>query len=138
MGPRRRDEAVGWERRSRTSTTGSRAPRPTIRRSPNPRAVYDGPFGAVKKTAALEPVAQTRIEAVAQAVAHDVDRQHRRGQENPREEDVVGEDAEERAPLGHDIAPGRRLRRDSDPQEGQDGLDHDGRGADESRLDDDR
>src|SRR6266436_6859788 len=116
MGPRRRDEAIGWERRSRTSTTGSRAPRPTIRRSPNLRAVYDGPFGAVKKRAGSEPVAQTRIEAVAQAVAHDVDREHRRRQEDAREENVMREDAEEGAPLSHDVAPGRRLRRNPDPE----------------------
>ena len=38
----------------------------------------------------------------------------------PGIEDVVGIDAEERAALGHDVAPGRRLRRDADAEEGQD------------------
>src|SRR6266540_1610374 len=33
------DKSNGWERRTRTSTTGSRAPRPTIRRSPSVPAI---------------------------------------------------------------------------------------------------
>src|SRR5262249_28471453 len=39
MGPPGETNACGWERRTRTSTTGSRAPRPTIRRSPNVVAI---------------------------------------------------------------------------------------------------
>ena len=39
MGPPGEPNACGWERRTRTSTTGSRAPRPTIRRSPNVVAI---------------------------------------------------------------------------------------------------
>src|SRR5215468_6865680 len=63
---------------------------------PSPRAVYDGVFGTVKATALSEAVVKPWIEAVAQAVAHDVHGKHRRRQENAGEEDVVGEDAEER------------------------------------------
>src|SRR6185369_4078852 len=66
-------------------------------------------------------LAHLRIERVAQAVAHDVDRQHREGQEDSGVEDVVREYAEQRAALGHDVAPARDLRRDADAQEGKRG-----------------
>src|SRR5438093_8639249 len=39
MGPPGGTKTTGWERRTRTSTTGSRAPRPTIRRSPSVPAI---------------------------------------------------------------------------------------------------
>ena len=49
---------------------------------------------------------------------------------------LCGIDAEQRAALGHDVAPGRRLRRNADAEEGQDRLDQDGGGADEGALHD--
>ncbi len=61
------------------------------------------------------PLGEARVERVAQAVAQHVDGQHRQRQAHARIEDVVGIDAEQRAPLGHDVAPGRRLRRYADP-----------------------
>src|SRR5262245_17288257 len=66
---------------------------------------------------ASEPLAEARVEHVAQAVAEHVDREHGRGQEDAGEQDVVREDAEERAALGHDVAPRGRLGRDADAKE---------------------
>src|SRR5262245_21988325 len=51
MGPPGGTDAIGWERRTRTSTTGSRAPRPTIRRSPNASAIVSVDLRGVKATA---------------------------------------------------------------------------------------
>src|SRR5262249_25711857 len=48
MGPPGGTGNYGWERRTRTSTTGSRAPRPTIRRSPSDSAIVRGGSGSVK------------------------------------------------------------------------------------------
>src|SRR5262245_55426362 len=58
-------------------------------------------------------LAHLGIERVAQPVAHDVDRQHGQREEDAGIEDVVREHAEQRAALGHDVAPARRLRRDA-------------------------
>ena len=61
-----------------------------------------------------------------------------KGEEDAGIEDVVRIDAEEGAALGHDVAPGRRLRRDADAEERQDSLDQDGGGANEGALHDQR
>src|SRR5262245_8717320 len=68
-------------------------------------------------------LAHLGIERIPQPVAHDVDGEHRDGEEDGGIEDVVREHAEQRAALGHDVAPARDLRRDADAQERQRGLD---------------
>ena len=79
-----------------------------------------------------------RVERVAQPVAEHVHRQHRHGQERGRVQDVVRQDLEHAAALGHDVAPGGRFRRDAHAQEGQRGLEQDGRAGDEGGLHDQR
>src|SRR5262247_2108125 len=50
---------------------------------------------------------QARIERVAQAIAHHVDRQYRQRKEESGKEDQVVGDLKQRAALGHDVAPAR-------------------------------
>ena len=52
---------------------------------------------------------EARVERVAQAVAQHVDGEHRQREEDAGKEDVVGKMRNSDAPLGHDVAPGRRL-----------------------------
>src|SRR5665213_1112069 len=78
------------------------------------------------------------IERVAQPVAHDVDGEDGEGEEDARVQDVVREDPEQRAALGHDVAPARRLGRDADAEEAQDRLDDDRGGGGEGALHDQR
>src|SRR4029453_4130067 len=85
-------------------------------------------------TTTSEPLADPRVEHVAQAVTEDVHPKYGEGQEDSGEEDVVRENPEERAALGHDVAPRGRLGRDADAEEGQGRLDQDRRGGDEGRL----
>src|SRR6476659_9517343 len=78
------------------------------------------------------------IECVARGIAdqvdaEDCDRQHQSGPEDQRRLDLkIG------AALGHDVAPGRRLRADAGAEERQDRLGENGVGANESALHDQR
>ena len=55
-------------------------------------------------------------------------------EEHAGEEDQVGRDLEQRAALGHDVAPARDLGRRAGAEEGQDRLDEHRGGADVGRL----
>src|SRR5204862_5205273 len=77
-------------------------------------------------SAGSEAPAYAGVELVTQTVTEHVDGEHGGPQEDAGEEDVVREDAEERAALGHDVAPGRRLGWDADAEDGQDRLDQEG------------
>src|SRR5688500_1743576 len=83
-------------------------------------------------------LAHLGIERVPQHVADDVDGAHGEGKEDAGIEDVVREHAEQRAALGHDVAPARDLRRDADAQEGQCRFGQDRGGGEEGALHDQR
>src|SRR5476649_2129740 len=83
-------------------------------------------------------LAHLRIERVTQPIAHDVDGKHGEREEDAGIKDVVREHAEQRAALGHDVAPARNLRWDADAEEAERRLGQDGSGRDEGTLDDQR
>src|SRR5207244_10911532 len=82
------------------------------------------------------PLRHLGIERIAQAVAENVAGKDRERKAYARIDDVVRIQTEDLPALGHDVAPGRHLRRHADAEERQDGLDQNGRGADERALHD--
>src|SRR5215470_3653938 len=113
-------------------------PRTACGRSPLPLMATERL--AISRTGALmsDPLHHFGIERVAQSVAQDVDGQNGHRKENAGIDDVVRKQAKHLPALGHDVAPGRHLRRDADAEEGQDGLDENGGRADERALHDHR
>src|SRR6202012_1671190 len=77
---------------------------------------------AMTKTYSLPGLAllHAGIERVARGVADQVDTEDRDRQQQARPEDQRRLDQEVGAALGHDVAPGRRLRADAGAEKGQD------------------
>ena len=85
-----------------------------------------------------QPLCEARVEHVAQAVAHQVDRKHGRGEDHAGRENDPGREQKVGTPFGHDVAPARHLRRRAGSEERQERLDQDRGGANVSRLHDQR
>src|ERR1700736_689671 len=84
------------------------------------------------------PLLHAGIERVARGVADQVDAEDRDRQQQTRPEDQRRLDLEIGAALGHDVAPGRRLRADACAEGRQDRLGKYGGGADIGALHDQR
>src|SRR5882757_8416292 len=84
------------------------------------------------------PLLHAGIERVARGVADQIDAEDRDRQQQARPENQRRLDLKIGASLGHDVAPGRRLRADTGAEEGQDRLGEDGGGADIGALHDQR
>src|SRR5262249_33285822 len=72
------------------------------------------------------PMLHARIERVAGGVADQVDAEDRDREQQPRPEDQGRLDLKIGAALGHDVAPGRRLRADAGTEERQNGFGQNG------------
>src|ERR1700716_2011036 len=103
--------------RSRTSRTGWGFASAIRAHAPSPPQSGGEGWGEGKGVSS-DTLAHLGIEGVAQAVAHDVDGQHREGEEDAGVKDVVREDPEQCSAFGHDVAPARDFRRDADAGEG--------------------
>src|SRR3981189_3113243 len=84
------------------------------------------------------PLLHAGIERVARGVADQVDAEDRARQQQPRPEDQRRLDLKIGAALGHDVAPGRRLRADDGPQERHDRFGENGGRANIGALHDQR
>src|SRR5207237_6990810 len=111
-------------------------PRTACGRSPTPLMATERL--AISRTGALmsDPLCHLGIERVAQSVAQHVDGKNRHREQYAGVDDVVRKETEHFASRGHDVAPGRHLRRHADAEERQDGLDEDRGSADERALHD--
>src|SRR5438067_12722746 len=76
------------------------------------------------------------VERLAQAVADEVDGEHGQREKEAGEEDDPERQLHVRLALGHDVAPRRDVGRRAGAEEGQVGLEQDGRGADVGGLHD--
>src|SRR6266576_1610956 len=124
-------------------TTQTISSAPTVRLIPCTACVLSPPVMATlrsetSRTVLLtsHPLRHLGIERIAQPVAENVDGQDRQRKAHAGIDDVVRIQAEDLPALGHDVAPGRHLRRHADAEERQDGLDQNGGGADEGALHD--
>src|SRR5258708_16454745 len=81
-----------------------------------------------------DPLRHLGIDWVAQSISQEVGGEDGRRKENGGIDDVVREQAEHLPALGHDVTPGRHLRRHADAEERQDSLDENCGSADESAL----
>src|SRR2546430_3409847 len=124
-------------------TTQTISSAPTVRLMPCTACVLSPPLMATERfetsrTVLLtsHPLRHFGIERIAQTIAENVDGKDRQGQAHAGIDDVVRIQAEYLPALSHDVAPGRHLRRHADAEERQDGLDENGRGADEGALHD--
>src|SRR3954471_17383802 len=124
-------------------TTQTISSAPTVRLMPCTACVRSPPLMATERfetsrTVLLtsHPLRHFGIERIAQAVAENVDGKDRERKTHAGIDDVVRVQAEPLPALGHDVAPGRYLRRHADAEERQDGFDQNGRGADEGALHD--
>src|SRR5439155_1250955 len=124
-------------------TTQTISSAPTVRLMRCTACVLSPPLMATERSETSRTVLLTShplrhlgIERIAQAVAENVDGKDRERKTHAGIDDVVRVQAEHLPALGHDVAPGRYLRRHADAEERQDGLDQNGRSADESALHD--
>src|SRR6202165_1493441 len=92
----------------------------------------------VRRSLAALPLLHAGIERVAGGVADQIDAEDRDRQQQSRPEDQRRFYLKIGAALGHDVAPGRRLRADAGPQERQDRLGENGGSANISALHDQR
>src|SRR6202022_2448053 len=101
-------------------------------RCPGPRNdVVGGSLAAL-------PLFHAGIERVARGVADQIDAEDRDRQQQPRPEDQRRFYLKIGAALGHDVAPGRRLRADAGAEERQDRFGENGGSADIGALHDQR
>src|SRR5258708_19470678 len=100
-------------------------------------AFVAGNDGRIRSFAAL-PLLHAGIERVARGVADQVDAEDRDRQQQSRPEDQRRFYLKIGAALGHDVAPGRRLRTDAGAEERQDRLGENGGSANIGALHDQR
>src|SRR5271166_5342452 len=109
---------------------GASAPNPESRDSGFASSRRPGMTEYVLSSFAAFALLHAGIERIARGVADQIDAQDRDRQQKARPEDQRGLDLEVGAALGHDVAPGRRLRADAGAEEGQDRFGENGGSAD--------
>src|SRR6266446_2755218 len=85
-----------------------------------------------------DPLRHLGIDCVAQSISQHVDGEDGHRKELAGIDDVMREQAEYLSSVGHDVTPGRHLRRHADAEERQDSLDENCGRADKSALHDHR
>src|SRR5258708_17316815 len=120
------------------SFRGARSANPESRDSGSGPPDHPGMTASISLNPSLRalPLLHLRIERVAGGVADQVDAQDRDRQQQTGPEDQRRLDLEVGAALGHDVAPGRRLRVDAGAEERQDRFGQNGAGAHVSALHD--
>src|SRR3954447_13761926 len=84
-------------------------------------------WSSLDRSSLAFPLLHARIECVAGGVADQIDAEDGDREQQARPENQRWLELKILAALGHDVAPGRRLRRDAGAEEGEDGLGEDSR-----------